>query len=110
MFLFILASLHTYIIHYFAYVSLIIGTDSAPTTRNTPESKIINGIEDPINGNRTKLKHDAIICGKQILPLNSPRYVPMFLPFSAFVRIVNGKVIIAAHAIPINVKEITSAH
>lgn len=44
----------------------------------------------------------AIICGKQIVQLKRPRYVPMFLPESALVRIVKGIASIAAHPHPMS--------
>jgi hypothetical protein len=88
----------------------MIETDTAPITSKIPEIKIIPDIEDPIAGNKEKLKQEAIICGKQILPLNNPRYVPIFLPDKALVSIVNGNVIIAAQAIPIKINETIKAH
>lgn len=57
----------------FVFASLMMETDNAPIRRKIPESKIIAGIDEPIAGNKTKLKQEAIICGKQILPLNNPR-------------------------------------
>lgn len=87
---------------------LIMDTASAPTTREIPDSKIIAGIDEPSAGNNAKLIHEAMICGKQILPLNKPKYIPIFSPDNAFVSIVNGNVIIAAHAIPIRMKETTN--
>ncbi len=102
---------HAYLFPYdFAKVSLIVPTDNAPIMRKIPDNKIMAGIDDPSNGKMAKLTQEAIICGKQILPLNKPRYVPIFSPVNAFVRIVNGKVIMAAQAIPIRVKEITKSH
>lgn len=95
---------------YFEYVSLIIETDTAPVTSKIPEIKIIPVIDDPIAGNKAKLKQEAIICGKQILPLNNPRYVPIFFPDKALVSIVNGNVIIAAQAMPIKINEAISVH
>ncbi len=51
----------------------MIKTLNAPTTRKIPETKIMTGIDEPNAGNKIKLKQEAIICGKQILPLNSPK-------------------------------------
>lgn len=85
-------------------------TDNDPITSKIPEIKIMLGMEEPTNGNRAKLKQEAIICGKQILPLNSPRYVPILGPDKALVSIVNGKVIIAAHETPIKANEIINAN
>ena len=90
--------------------SLIIETDNAPIISKIPEIKSIDGIEEPTKGNSAKLKQEATICGKQILPLKSPRYIPIFLPYKALVKIVNGNVIIPAQAIPININEIISVN
>ena len=52
--------------------------------------------------NNTPPRTAAIICGKQIVPLKSPKYAPKLSPFKAFVKRVNGSANIADHAHPIN--------
>ena len=88
-------------------VSLIIDTQNAPIINNTPATTnmFTSGGTEPSTVNILNIHPPAIaatICGTQIVPLNSPRYVPMCPPDNAFVSIVNGNANIAAHAQPIN--------
>lgn len=48
----------------------------------------------------------ATIWGTQIVPLNKPRYAPIFFPEIELVIIVKGIARMAAHAKPIRIKDI----
>lgn len=59
----------------------------------------------PINGKMAKLATEAMICGRQMLQLNSPRYAPSCLPASAVVSRANGIEFIEIQPMPIRAKE-----
>ena len=86
--------------------SFIIPTDNAPKIRRTPAntSMFTSGGTFPGVVNILRIQPPATaatICGIHIVQLNSPKYVPMCPPVSAFVRIVKGRANMAAHAHPI---------
>ena len=88
----------------------MINTDAAPRNNNTPASTSIFTWCPPTSDNNTPPTDAAMICGRQIVPLNNPRYVPIFLPDIELVRIVNGRANIAAHAQAISRKEMNSIY
>lgn len=59
----------------------------------------------PINGKMAKLATEAMICGRQMLQLNSPRYAPSCLPARAVVSRANGIEFIEIQPMPIRAKE-----
>ena len=64
-------------------------------------SILTSGATHPSGVNNDKIvppNAAATICGTHIVPLNSPRYVPICPPDNAFVSMVNGSASIAAHA------------
>ena len=80
-------------------------TKSAPAIKTIPAINNIAGIDLPTSGKIAKLATDAMICGKQILPLKRPKYEPSCLPFSAEVSIANGIEFIVIQPIPIKINE-----
>ena len=98
-----------------AFPSLMTLTQAAPIIKNIPAKTSIftSGAMFPsvVNIFNTRPPNDAAtICGTQIVPLNKPRYVPMWLPLNALVRMVNGSANIAAHAQPISKNEANKAY
>jgi hypothetical protein len=68
--------------------------------------KIMAGMDAPTAGNSTKLRQEATICGKQMLPLNSPRYPPIFSPDRALVTMVIG--VLSLGKIPVKESTVSS--
>ena len=93
-----------YVSDYFfsAEVSLIKRTDTAPNMSNPPASTSIFTCEPPTRLSKRPPTDAATIWGKQIVPLNKPRYVPIFLPEIELVKIVKGNANIAAQAQPMS--------
>lgn len=85
-----------------ADVSLIKRTDTAPNMSNPPASTSIFTCEPPTRLSNRPPIDAATIWGKQIVPLNKPKYVPMFLPEIELVNMVKGNANMAAHAQPMS--------
>ena len=96
-------------------VSFIKYTQAAPIISITPAvtSMFISGGSIPSGVNSARIlppNAAATICGIQMVPLNSPRYVPMCPPDKALVRMVKGSASMAAHAQPISRKDTNSTY
>ena len=98
-----------------AFPSFITPTQAAPIIKNTPANTSIftSGAMLPsvVNIFNTRPPNEAAtIYGTQMVPLNKPRYVPIWLPLNALVKMVKGNANIAAHAQPINKNEANKAY
>ena len=77
-------------------------TAKEPASRHTPETTSIITCVPPTRVMMTPPSRAAMICGRQMVQLNRPRYAPMDeVPESALVRRAKGIESIAAQAQPI---------
>ena len=95
--------------------SLMKNTQNEPIIREIPAIIIIRYSGASWSGVLSSVRihpptKAAMICGMQMVQLNSPKYAPILPECNELVRMVKGHASIAAHAHPISRNEMNSSH